>query len=148
MSDEGKLLQIWIKRFRRGPMDKRGQAILKAGEGLLNNANQGGKRQVTLIAAAAWSEMMDELGVELDPSCRRANLMIAGIDLANSGGKTLKVGPCRLLIHGETRPCERMDQAYPGLRSAMAQNWRGGAYAEVLDDGNVRLGDPVGWLEE
>ena len=37
------------------------------GRGLTNNANQGGKRQVTLIDEAHWREAQDELGIDDDP---------------------------------------------------------------------------------
>ena len=88
---------------------------------------------------------MHELGVSLDPSARRANLMVSGVDLEASRGRTLRIGGVRIRIRGETRPCERMDEAHDGLRAAMDGQWRGGAFGEVLDDGIVTLGDPVAW---
>jgi MOSC domain-containing protein YiiM len=38
-----------------------------------------------------------------------------------------------------------MDEALPGLREAMARNWGGGVFAEVLDDGEIAVGDQVEW---
>jgi MOSC domain-containing protein YiiM len=38
-----------------------------------------------------------------------------------------------------------MDEARPGLREAMTRNWRGGVFAEVLDDGEIAVGDQVEW---
>ena len=45
----GTLKAIWIKRAKLGKMDPAQKAELKAGRGVVNNANQGGKRQVTMI---------------------------------------------------------------------------------------------------
>lgn len=142
----GKLEKIWIKRARRGPMDAKEHATLVAGKGLRNNANQAGKRQVTIIEKEVWARHMKELNADLDPATRRANLMVSGMPLADSRGRILQVGNCRLRILGETKPCERMDEALPGLKEVMWDDWGGGAYAEVLDDGEISVADVVEWL--
>jgi len=59
----GTIDSIWIKRFRRGPMDPAREARLVAGRGIVGNANQGGKRQVTIIAREAWDVATGELAV-------------------------------------------------------------------------------------
>ncbi len=46
---DGTLTAIWLKRARRGPMDAAAHASLTAARGIDGNANQGGKRQVTII---------------------------------------------------------------------------------------------------
>lgn len=143
----GKLESIWLKRMKRGPMDPVLQAQLKANVGLVGNANQGGKRQVTLIEQEGWEYLMAVMGADLDPSARRANLLVSGIRLADSRHKTLGIGNCRIRIYGETKPCERMDEAWLGLQEAMRDNWAGGAFGEVLDDGQIAVGDRVEWLE-
>ncbi len=143
----GRLEKIWIKRFFRGPMDEKESAELVVGRGLEGNANQGGKRQVTLLDRNAWEEMTSEMGVEVDPSQRRANLLVSGISLRKTRGRILRIGKSRLRIAGETRPCERMDEAWTGLREAMKPNWRGGVYGEVLAGDRIRVGDRVGWEE-
>ena len=143
----GHLRSIYLKRFKKGPMDPRDVAILVAGKGILGNANKGGRRQVILLEEEAWADAVAELGVDLDPTTRRANLLVAGIRLEGTRGRTLRVGPTRLRIFTECTPCYQMDQAHPGLKAALRPRWRGGACAEVIEGGEIRLGDEVVWEE-
>jgi MOSC domain-containing protein YiiM len=142
-----RLEQIWLKRAKRGPMDPVTDATLEAGAGLAGNANRGGRRQVTIISAERWQEMMTALGRDLSPATRRANLLVSGLGLEGTRDRILRIGGCRVRVNGETRPCERMEEAAPGLPAIMAERWGGGIYAEVLDDGVIRVGDEVAWVE-
>ena len=141
----GRLEAIWIKRAHRGVMDPVWTGTLVTGKGLVGNADQGRRRQVTLIQREVWERLMRELNASTSPSARRANLMVSGIELAYTRDRLLRVGPCRLRVSGETKPCERMDEALPGLRDAMRPDWGGGVFAEVLDDGDIAVGDEVSW---
>ena len=141
----GVLEAIWIKRAKRGKMDPAERARLLAGRGMVGNANQRGRRQVTIIEREVWEALVSGLGSDLGPSARRANLMVSGFPLAGTRGRTLRVGAVRLRVLGETKPCERMEEALPGLRAAMRPDWRGGAFAEILDDGEIGVGDEVVW---
>ena len=139
-----RLEQIWIKRVRRGPMDPAERARVVAGRGIVGNANQGGKRQVTIVSNKHWSEVTAPLGDVPDPRLRRANLLVSDIDFTNDArGKILKIGNVRIRIYGETRPCEQMEDAVPGLQDAMSVPWGGGAFGEILDDGEIAIGDSV-----
>ena len=141
----GVLETIWIKRAKRGKMDPVERATLVAGRGIAGNANQRGRRQVTIIEREVWESLVGGLGSDLDPSARRANLMVSGVPLAGTRGRVLRVGSCRVRILGETKPCERMEEALPGLRDAMWPDWGGGAFGEILDDGEITVGDGVDW---
>jgi MOSC domain-containing protein YiiM len=126
-------------------MDSVPTAELIAGRGLSGNANVGGRRQVTLIELEVWEELMQTLAGDLPSSTRRANLVVSGFPLRESRGRELHVGQALLRIAGETKPCEIMEDALPGLRELMYPDWRGGAFAEVLDGGVIHVGDPVAW---
>jgi MOSC domain-containing protein YiiM len=146
VTDSGTLAAIWVKRCKRGPMDAALAGELVAGRGLVGNANQGGRRQVTLIEEEVWAAMMAELGGALPTGARRANLVLRGLPLRDTRRRELRLGPCVLRIGGETKPCERMDEALPGLRRLMFPDWHGGAFAEVLTGGTIRVGDVAEWL--
>jgi hypothetical protein len=141
----GTLERIWLKRAIGGPMDPVEAAVLDVHRGLIGNANRSRRRQVTIVSRERWTELMSALRADLNPSVRRANLMISGLDLQGSRGRVLLVGNARLKINGETRPCEQMDEAFPGLQALMRERWGGGVFAEVLEGGEIRIGDGVEW---
>jgi MOSC domain-containing protein YiiM len=143
----GRVEALWTKRAHRGVMDAHAEVRFVAGKGIEANTCRSSTRQVTIIAKEQWEAMMRELGGALDPAARRANIMVSGVDLTKSRGRVLRLGGVRVRIRGETRPCERMDEALDGLRVAMDSDWRGGAFGEVLDDGTVRAGDAAVWDE-
>lgn len=127
-------------------MDAVERAEVRAGRGLVGGADRSRFRQVTLLEEAAWLALMRETGGDAPPVARRANLLLRGVALAGTRGRVLHVGGARLRIGGETRPCERMDEAVPGLQAAMRRTpWSGGAFAQVLEDGVLAVGDAVAW---
>ena len=141
----GKVEALWLKRMKRGPMDTVTEVTLVAGNGLVGNADQGGRRQVTILEREMWERLMEEVCGRLSASARRANILINGLALANSRKRILLIGSCRIRVLGETKPCEKMEEAHAGLQKAMEHDWAGGVYGEVLENGVIQLGDVVSW---
>ena len=95
-------------------MDEVAEAVLDD-QGIIDNADRGGRRQVTVISAEAWADACAALGDHVDPITRRANLLVSGLDLADSRGRTLRIGDTELEITTETVPCRLMDMFHDGL---------------------------------
>jgi MOSC domain-containing protein YiiM len=148
MADVGRVERIWIKRAKGGPMDAVPRARALAGRGLVGNADQGGRRQVTIIEQDAWDRLRAEVDARIEPVMRRANVLVSGITLRETRGRVLQLGHLRVRVLGETRPCEQMDAAVPGLRRALEPEWRGGVFGEVLDEGDLSVGDLARWAED
>jgi MOSC domain-containing protein YiiM len=126
-------------------MDSLREATLVPGQGIQGSVGRSRRRQVTILSLEAWEAAIAGLKRDPGPTSRRANMMVSGIDLANTRGRVLRVGSCRIEVGGELTPCERMDEAAPGLRVALQPEWRGGVFGQVLDGGVVRVGDAVSW---
>lgn len=126
-------------------MDSVPEATLIDGQGLAGNVDRSRRRQVTLLERETWDRVMAGLDAQADPSTRRANLLVGGIALAQTRGRILRVGDARLVIGGETTPCERMEEALSGLQAALQPAWGGGAFAQVLKGAVIRVGDTIAW---
>jgi MOSC domain-containing protein YiiM len=134
--------------MKRGPMDFVEKAVLVNGVGLKENADQGGRRQVTILEQEVWDSLMKQVHETIPPSARRANLLVSRISLARSRKRILLIGDCRIRILGETKPCERMEELYVGLQKVMSKGWAGGVFGEVLEGGEITVGDFVTWSDE
>jgi len=141
----GRVERLWVKRAHRGAMDARDSIELVAGRGVEGSADRGGRRQVTILEREVWDALKGELGSDAGPETRRANVLVSGIDLRASRGRVLRLGATRVRVAGEVKPCERMEEAVTGLRALMYPEWRGGAFAQILDGGTVSVGDVVAW---
>jgi MOSC domain-containing protein YiiM len=103
-------------------------------------------RDVTLIereAVDAANAGLRADGIEIAEAETRRNLVTTGVPLNHLVGHTFRVGA--LLLRGVklAEPCAYLEQLLgrPGVREALVH--RGGLRCEVVEGGEVRVGDPV-----
>jgi len=144
----GRLAGIARREKKRAEMELLNDADISDHTGVANDSRgKPGKRQVTVISAAAWAAACEELGQEIPWTTRRANLLVEDVELPQRIGDLIEIGDVRLLVTMEVDPCSRMEEQVEGLRSALTPEWRGGVACRVLKGGLVRLGDIVSVLK-
>jgi MOSC domain-containing protein YiiM len=70
-------------------------------------------------------------------------MLVGGVQLAETQGAQIRIGELFLEVTGQTAPCSRMEEAQPGLQTALIPEWRGGVTCRVISGGRVRIGDQV-----
>lgn len=143
MSTVGILRGIAVREASRAPMKEQQQVEVTLVQGIVQDYRGTGLRQVTLLDAGQWQQVVTEIGVDLPWHTRRANLLIEGMALQTTVGQRLQIGECVFAIGGETTPCPRMDELQPGLRQTLTPEMRGGVWGKVLRGGQLRVGDNV-----
>jgi len=140
-----RLLAIAIRHRSRGTMHELPRAEVTGAGGVADDLRgRPGRRQVTVLSLEDWQAACEQAGrPDLPWTTRRANLLVSGIDQAAAAGCLLRIGTVELEVTGETAPCERMEEAWPGLRAALAVAGRGGVTCRVLRGGELAAGDPV-----
>jgi MOSC domain-containing protein YiiM len=106
--------------------------------------------QVTLLSSKTWNSICKTLGITLDWSERRANLLVDDIDFSQGNdliGQQIKIGKVLLEITAETDPCNRMEQLSTGLKQALTPHWNGGIRCQVLKEGTLQIGDKIHLLK-
>ena len=106
---------------------------------------QGAKRQVTLIQQEHLEVIARLLGHDrIDPGLTRRNLVVRGINLIALKGQHFQIGSAILQATGACAPCSKMEEAL-GAGGFNAMRGHGGITACVIQDGQIKVGDPVSY---
>ena len=147
---DGAGVLIGIARHDRpkGPMETIDRAAVTLNGGIAGDYRGGVKgkphrRQVTLMESGDWRAALAELGRDVDWAERRVNLLVDGLDLPQRVGAELRIGSALVRVTTECDPCFRMDAVAPGLRAALTPDWRGGVCTQVIEPGEIALGDAI-----
>lgn len=140
----GKLLGIAKKEKSRAPMIEVQTVKISRTNGVENDfRGKSQKRQVTILNKEDWLNACNEAGKILSWTTRRANLFVEGLQLKNTTAGHIRIGKVDLEITGETKPCERMEEALPGLKKALSVDWRGGVTCRVVKEGTISISDEI-----
>lgn len=138
----GKVLGLARRASTRAPMEQLEEADVTVEAGVAGDARGRLRgRQVTVLCRESWDEACRDLGRDVPWTTRRANILVEGLDLADTTGRSLTIGDATLAITGETDPCQRMDEQADGLKVALEPGWRGGVTCTVTHAGTVKIGD-------
>ncbi len=150
---EGRVEFIHVALSAGAPMEARAQVRLLAGSGIEGDryATQTGAfsskpksgRQITFIEAEAIEALSRELGLALGPGETRRNVVTRGVALNHLVDCEFQVGSARFRGTELCEPCKYLvgltgkPEILPGLIH------RGGLRAEILEGGDLRVGDAV-----
>lgn len=155
----GEIVGIYVAPSAGQPMEARTAVTAEAQRGFTGDryAEQTGTysqdtrvpRDVTLIEREAVEAVNAELrardggDVEIAEAETRRNLVTSGVPLNHLVGHTFRVGSLRLRGVKLAEPCAYLEQLLgkPGVREAFVH--RGGLRCEVLEGGEVSVGDAV-----
>ena len=143
MQKSGELTGIAVRSKSRAPMQECLVAEASIDNGVAGDFRGTGKRPVTLMSEELWAEVEAELGMPLQWTLRRINLLIRGLDFSALHGCALEIGSAQLIVRGTTPPCGRMDEQVPGLTKALVSGDRGGLWATVTRPSTIQIGDRV-----
>ena len=139
----GRVRWIGVRPGRRAPVRTLGRAELRP-EGLSGDRHASpGKRAVTLIQWEHLPVIAALAGLdEIAPETLRRNIVVSGINLLGLRRASFRIGRTVLRGSGPCAPCSRMEEALgPGGFNAVRGH--GGITAEVVEPGEIALGDAV-----
>ena len=120
-----------------GRSEARERVRALAGQGLEGCAHANPPRREVLLVS---KDHLHSVGVA--PGAIRENVTVEGTDVQSwPVGQRVRVGDALLEITMVCEPCHRMDELRDGLRAEL--DGKRGMLAQVVEGGEIALGDPV-----
>lgn len=146
----GQLLDIFIAPTAGAPMQRVTEVACLPGFGLAGDRYAAGKGhwfktdgcEVTLVVREDLERAMQRGSIDFGHGEHRRNLVVAGIPLAAFHRHRLRIGRVVFEFHRLRPPCGYLDRLLqPGAGKALGRG--AGIGLRVLEDGVIRVGDPV-----
>ena len=142
----GKVEWIGLRPASKTPMNIVESARAEVGVGLIGDrfkSTHSTKRQVTLIQAEHIDALRSILNnPKITPESLRRNIVVKGVNLLSLKDKKFRIGDAILATTGLCHPCSRMEVNL-GKGGYNAMRGHGGITAQVINNGEIRLGDHV-----
>ena len=140
----GRVEWLGVRTERRGAVEAVRHAVITENGLEGDHRTRPGKRAVTLIQAEhlpVIAALAGE-GAEVTWERLRRNIVVSGVNLLALRDATFRVGTATLRGTGICAPCSRMTE-YFGPGGYNAVRGHGGILAEVLESGEVAIGDAL-----
>jgi MOSC domain-containing protein len=150
----GAVIGIYISAVKTGPMQSLVTATALPGRGLLGDryAAKAGTftprsdrlrgYDLTLIESEVLDRVTCSNGSHLSAAASRRNVVTKGIDLNALVGREFTIGVVRALGQRLCEPCVHLQRlTTPGVVAGFVH--RGGLRADILTEGEIRLGDTI-----
>lgn len=151
----GTVESIFVAPEDSAPMESR-QSVAAVKGGLRGDRYLTGKGyyspydvcQVTLISAEGIETIREEAGIDLTDGRHRRNLVVRGGDLRDLLDATFRVGDATLRGTRPRPPCVHVERVADedGVARALGDG-RGGICADVLEAGEISVGDGIEIIE-
>jgi MOSC domain-containing protein YiiM len=149
----GRVEGIRISAAAGAPMETVWRVAAHAGGGLEGDryhagtgefsARGGDGRGLTLVAAESLEQAnKDHPGLDMTPALTRRNITVRGVDLDALIGREFRIGRVRCRGVRRAEPCAYLE-GMVGRPILAALAHRAGLRAEILEDGEVAVGDEV-----
>ena len=102
----------------------------------------GARRQITLFESEVLETLLRDHNIEFAPDMCRMNIVTEGVPLSHLIDQQFKVGDATLRGLQLNEPCSRLNEV-TGKRIVKALVHRCGLFAEIVEGGVIRPGDPV-----
>jgi MOSC domain-containing protein YiiM len=157
MTTSGRVHGIQIAPSSGSPMVAVDRVTAHAGRGLEGDRyhagtgewseSPGGGRGLTLVSAEAIEAANEEHpGLDVTPAATRRNVTVRGIDLDSLIGREFRIGELRCRGVRRAEPCAYL-QGLIGRPILEALVHRAGLRADILEDGEIAVGDEVALAE-
>jgi MOSC domain-containing protein YiiM len=141
MNERGIVSAVCISTKRSDPKKNVGAGFLRTGWGLVGDSHAGTEKEISLLAEEDVRAVCGEAATEMTPGSFAENIRTEGLDLLRlKPGTLLKIGRAQV----------RVIQIGKDLSAPHTYQYRGysllpthGLFGRVVEDGEVKIGDPI-----